>query len=341
MGLIERLDGAIALFGRGAEHGVAVAQELRAIATDASAAPQAAREALIGAVCTRLEEAPPALAPQLAFVAAVQVEGGMAPGSLGPAIFLPVSRALEAAARDPAAEGSLETLEAWLAPTVATWSRDRDTLRRAQQSERLRAHVATLAGRSEAAWWLARLLVVCIDAPFVVLVPELQEAWALRLDGCVDNSQFLVLLSAALSDPLRRLGVDAPAPAALLANARGEGPPQVAGSYGARFALYAWQAIDPESSRPVNGKFTWIAPGGRGDIWLPGDYPPSHVTLLEERRVVALVVSTATRVIGGGRIFQGLAAGITDVRRLDEAEASRWTDPIAPRFFAPKPRWWH
>jgi hypothetical protein len=153
------------------------------------------------------------------------------------------------------------------------------------------------------------------------------------LDGCVDNQQFLVLLSEALGGSLRRLGVAAPAPKNVLAIARGEGPQQAAGTYGASFATYAWQAIDPETSRPVDGRFKWVAPGGAGSIWLPGDFPPSRVEPLEGARVVALVKSSMTRMIPASRTFGQLKASISHVRQLSPEEARPWVDKVAPKLF--------
>jgi hypothetical protein len=123
----------------------------------------------------------------------------------------------------------------------------------------------------------------------------------------------------------------------VLAIARGEGPQEADRHYAASFALYSWQAIDRESSWPVDGRFTWQAPGGSGDIWLPGDFRPSRVEPLAGRRVVALVKTSMTRVIGAARMFPALRASIADVRRLSEPEAKPWTDRVAPHFFARRP----
>jgi hypothetical protein len=329
---------------------------------------------VIAALAARLDGAPAVLGAHLALYGGALVERGVAAGPLGPAMLAPLTRALAAAARfveltraldddhaapstgglvigdkrlsaatvdalfrrDGEALQAFESLRVWFRPAAAVWCRDRASLRRAQQTAPLRTAAEALATYSEGAFWLATLLDVCLEAPFVVLIPELQEAWELVLDGCVHLEQMMTLLSAALSRSLRRMGVEAPASDEALAIARGEGPQQCDSLYAARFALYAWQAMDGDSGRPVDGKFTWHAPGGSGDIWLPGDFRPSRVEPLRDRRVVVLVKTSMIRGIAAARMFPALTAGISGLRQLSQAEASRWTDPVAPGFFAPR-----
>jgi hypothetical protein len=57
---------------------------------------------------------------------------------------------------------------------------------------------------------------------------------------------------------------------------------------------------------------------------------------LAGRRVVALVKAESTRVIRAARLFPALRASISNVRQLTEPEAKRWTELVAPHFFAPR-----
>ena len=371
MGLVERLDAAIARFDRGHEYWQAASDEMTAIVREASTAAPAVHESLTAALAARFDHEHPVLGAHLALLAGALVETGIRLGSVGSALLVPLERTLVAAqrfvelanehagdgdgdpkrglfvgdkylseaslaalsSRDVEAVRAFESLQTWYRPAVALWTRDRATLRRAQAEPTLRAAVEALAKLSQGAFWLATLLDVCIEVPFVVLIPELQEAWELIVDGCVDNEQLLTLLSEALCPSLRRLGVAAPAPAAVLAIARGDGPQQAQSHYSAAFQIYAWQAIDRDSGWPVNGRFVWHSPGGRGDSWLPGDFRPSRVVPLEGKRVVALVKSSMTRVISAARLFESLPASIANVRQLSASEAKRWTDIVAPNFF--------
>jgi hypothetical protein len=248
--------------------------------------------------------------------------------------------------RDLEAVRAFQSLEIWYRPIAAVATRDRALLGKMQDTPSLCASARAISRSCDGAFWIAWVLEISVELPFVILIPELKEAWEMVVDGCVDNTQFLTLLSETLAPSLRRLDVDAPAPKAVLAAARGEGPQEVEGTYGANFALYSWQAIDAETSMPVDGKFTWDAPGGIGSIWLPGDFPPSRVVPLEGRRVVALVKCSVRRVIPASRMFSALEARLSAVRQLSEAEAKKWTDKVAPKFFAresepPKSRpWW-
>lgn len=367
--MIARLDAAIALAETDRP---AAATAIGGIARDVAQADAATRDHFVVALAERLGHDHPGLAAQLALIGGALVETGANPGPLGPAMLAPLGRALVAAQRfvelakdlpdepeckvavggkqlsaatiDVLAQKDLEavraflSLELWYRPAVALWSLEPQVLKRAQAE--LGETATALHASCTGAHWIALLLEVCVELPFVVLIPDLHEAWELVLDGCSDNSQFLTLLSEALRDPLRCLRL-APAPEPVLAIARGEGPQQADGYYSARFHLYPWQAIDPSSGRPVDGRFQWLAPGGYGTQFLPGDYPPSRITPLEGRRVVALVPSSFSRVITNSRMFAPLRAGISKVRRLDPTEAKTWTDPVAPRFFEGSSRpWW-
>lgn len=224
---------------------------------------------------------------------------------------------------EPAAAAAWSSLGAWHLPIVAGWTRDTATLREVQGDRALREGVEAVASEGGVIW-VANLLATPFDAPLVVILPELDEAWSVRMSGVADVGQLSVLLSRALADPLGRLGSE-PADDAVFDCMSGAGPQQVSASYQARFQLYPWEALDLESGLPKSGLHEWKAPGGFGNHSLPPDFWPGALDpIADGLRVVLAVRSGApgtfnlTRILGGSRAFAALPARLTDARRLSD-----------------------
>ena len=58
--------------------------------------------------------------------------------------------------------------------------------------------------------WVRTLVNVLFDAPFFALFPDFDEAYAFRVDGCVDMGQLTVLLADALPEPLSAVSTETP-----------------------------------------------------------------------------------------------------------------------------------
>ncbi|MBL0212528.1 MAG: hypothetical protein IPQ07_01440 [Myxococcales bacterium] len=225
------------------------------------------------------------------------------------------------AARDVAAVRAWASLEMWYRPAVAAWSRDLSVLREVQARSTLRAAIDALAGETATTHWLSVLLAAVASAPFVVLVPELEEAWAFTADGVVDMGQLTVLLSKALADPLARLGASGPATEAELDVMSGAGPQSSDGGYSSSFAFYPIEAADPTTGLPRDGIYEWTAPGGTGTHSLPGDFLPGTIAPRDGVRQLVMVGPKApglrfVRIISSSRMFDALGARISDVRKL-------------------------
>jgi hypothetical protein len=246
---------------------------------------------------------------------------------------LPASALDALATTDWFAARSFFSLEIWYRPAAAAWTRHLATLRDRQADREFCDGVAAIGGASSGGHWLGLLLGTAIDAPLVILLPELGEAYGLIMNGVVDTGQLSVLLSASLAAPLARIGASGPADEAMLAVMRGAGEQQVDASYSASFHLYSWQAMDPASGLPQDGRFEWRAPGGKGDHSLPPDFLPGTLEPLRGARVLLLVGPNTgglrfVRVIGGSRMFSGLRAELRDVRRLGRDDTARWYDAV-------------
>lgn len=363
-----RLDGAIALFGKNDLPGAG--RVLSELFDDLQGEPPPARGAALEALSDRLAAAHPELGAQLATLGGAIVEmGGVSAGPFARALAVPVRAVLASArrflesvaaapaddsddaadlgvnrisardllaieARDPHAVASFQSLETWYRPVVAAWSRDVDALREAQSDAALRGDVLALGGVSEGTAWLSMLLNTLVDAPLVLLVPELHEAYSITATGVVDCGQLSVLLSDALPELMARIGCPAVAPADVLAVMRGEGEPQAESAFTAAFHLYGWRALCPAAAPSGGDPCDWLAPGCARAHSLPPDFMPGKIEPLQGARVFALAGPAApggiryVRSIGATRMFDALRADLKGPRRLPAAEAGTWLEAV-------------
>jgi hypothetical protein len=341
--------------------------QLFALANSVLARPEGERLAAVDSFAARVNHPHPAVGATFALAAGAVVESGISPRALGEVIAAPLLRAAVAArpfveraaaapeatdsetstyvgqralsqatldelvAADRGAASAFFSLDMWYRPAVAAWTRETATLRRLQDDGSLSAALAPLDGWCEGAHWLWLLLGSALDVPFVVILPEIGEAYALRLDGCSDMGQMSVLLSEPLAKALKRIGAPAVASKEMLAVMRGDGG-QCATQlvFSAAFHAYPWQAMDPKSGLPEDKRFTWIAPGGAGDHSLPPDFQPRAIAPIDGTRVLLVVGPRSrgvrfVREIGGARMFDALRAKVDQVRQLSPAEAKQWT----------------
>ncbi len=323
-----------------------------------------ARDLLLTWVVERVGHPDPEFGAHIAVVGGALVENGASAAILGRALVAPIEsslvharRLLERAEKLPDEPGdeaipvgdrqlSPDTLrgiaeddvdavngwismDTWFRPAVAAWTRDTSVLREIQTTGGLHAPIAALGRTTATSHWLSQLIETVIDAPFVVVIPELGEAWSFKADGVVDMGQLTVLLSEVLADPLARIGASGVAKADVLDVMTGAGPQKAEGAYSASFSFYPVEALDPVDGMPRDGAHTWSAPGGTGTHSLPPDFLPGTLPVRDGARVLAMVGPNApgvrfARVIPAVRTFDGLAAKISDVARVPDEQAKRW-----------------
>jgi hypothetical protein len=320
-------------------------------------APLERRERSYEALLARVDHRDPGCSAMFALAAGALIESGLDPEPLALAVVRPLTRTLSSARpfvdgiaklpdadegepfgnravseasfealakQEPAAYRAYQSLSIWYRPVVAAWTRCPAALRAVQSDEAFAGLLSPFVG--DAMHWVAILLKVLFDAPFVAMFPELDSAYAFRASGCVDLGQMSVLLADALPGAFGEIGATPPE-RAVVAVMRGDGPQQVQARYTSEFHVYAWQAMHPETLMPRNGVYSWLAPGGAGDISLVGDFLPADVVASADGvRVLAVVglgvegASSYTRGIGGARAFSGLRASLDDVRPLGDDE---------------------
>ncbi len=323
-----------------------------------------ARDLLLTWVIERVGHPDPEFGAHIAVVGGALIENGGSAERLGQALIEPIESSLGHARRlleradalpdEPGEESipvgdrqlSQETLrgiaeqdvdavngwislETWYRPAVAAWTRAPQVLREVQARPTTRAALEALGGTTATSHWLVQLVETVFDAPFVVVVPELAEAWSFRADGVVDMGQLTVLLSEALADPLARIDASGIAKRDVLDVMGGSGPQRGEGSYSSSYAFYPVEAIDPGDGLPRDGVHTWKAPGGTGTHSLPADFLPGTIGERDGARVLAMVGPKApglrfARVIPAVRTFEALAARISDVAKLPDDQAKHW-----------------
>ena len=336
-----------------------------------------AREEALRVIVTRIDHEEPQLGAHLALAAGALVEGGLDARPLARAVVAPLARVLAASKRfvehaesmphagddldglpvgdkilanesvDAIAEEDHESvaaffsLDTWYRPAVAALTRDVPTLREAQRDGVFDASLGALQGKSPAAHWLGILRKVLFDGAFVVLFPEIDEGYAFSSWGVADMGQMFVLFADALHEPLSRIGVtQRPAPN-VVASMRGEAFEGERGTFEAAFHLYAWQAFEPRTGLPRDGRFSWSAPGGTGNHSLPADFLPADIVPLtsggQSARVLLCVGPDAeggvrfSRSFDAVRTFSALPARVEAVRKLDAKEVAGWKSAMTAK----------
>lgn len=278
-----------------------------------------------------------------AIAAGAMVESGADPQPLGHAIRAPLTRALIAAKRcielaetiedelaieggqtigdaqlspekmreliaeDPVAVEAFFSLGTWYRPAIASWTRARAALAEAREDTIFQGALAEVREAVEGGDWLAALSAVLQDAPFVVLIPELQKGYSFALDGCTDVGQLMILLADALGgDIFAELGCASRAPhQAIVEVMTGAGPQSISENYSADFHLFPRQSLAA----------------------LPPDFLPSAIAPIDGARVLLLVgpkTLAFTQQLPVSRMFDPLRAQIARLRPLSAQETQTW-----------------
>ncbi len=241
--------------------------------------------------------------------------------------FVPLEHAELVARGDPDAAEAWHALGRWSAPAVACFSRDRRLRSIAADHLVQVAALAEIAGKVEC---LEVLLSVLDDAPFIVLHPESEQGFRLRVSGVADNFQLQTLLADALITrenagllswfrPRSGLSGSRPHPEAV-AVAKGEGPQQSSvPSYGV-WNLNQWTAIQADGTLP-----------SRVDSahWIWGEGRPADVLVFDGVRVILLGPPPYPRSWSTNRFFADLKASVVVEETLSRRATRDWLRRLA------------
>ncbi len=216
------------------------------------------------------------------------------------------------AAGRPDLDDAWQRLAAIWPAAIALFSVDREAHALARD---LASQAERVASLHTGAGWLATMLRVRFDEPFVAIEPATGKGVVGRMSGVVNNFQLNVLLMDAFPGDGGRVS------AAAVAAACGEGPQQLDEIVAGTWNLYTGAALCPGGSLPdppdLDTRDTWI--------WNEGT--PIDIPALDGHRVILLGPPTYLRTWRAQRLFDQLPASL-DVEVLDEPAVLDWLERI-------------
>ncbi|HTE49491.1 MAG TPA: hypothetical protein VK698_01375 [Kofleriaceae bacterium] len=191
---------------------------------------------------------------------------------------------------------ALVHLKQWTLPAVASFTRDRELLRRAIGDAEL-GRAAHALRRSEASW-LHALTGAQLDAPWLILFPVLGRGFRVVVDGVVSNFDLHALLAEALVPQ----GVPGTSnPPDVMAVLRGEASEcrrnHVAGSWN----LYGWRAAAHDLREPRHVPHA---------LWVWGEGQPRDVADFDGEKTLLIGPAAFERSWNAGRTFSALRARV-------------------------------
>jgi hypothetical protein len=214
---------------------------------------------------------------------------------------------IESAVAHGAAPAARERFEAGWPYAIALGSHD------PAAREQLRDLIPALTAveeELEGAGWLALLLGVLHEEPFVAIEFPSRRGVAGRMSGVVDNFQLQTLLMDVFDQRV--------SPAAV-ANARGDGPQQLDETVTGAWNLYGHGALRDRALPPPDFKDT--------TYWIWNEGTPSDIPVVADHRVLLLGPPAYQRSWGAARTFAALPATL-EPRSLSDQEVDEWLTRI-------------
>jgi hypothetical protein len=218
---------------------------------------------------------------------------------------------------DRAGGAALAYLRAWVLPTVAALTRDRELLLRTIADERLAELVSAM--RDSDAHWLDVLLGAQMGVEWLVLCPVESRGFRVALDGIVGNFD----LHALLADALVPRGIAGERnPIDVIARVRGETSVSSRDFVTGTWNLYTARAAGFDLGDPR------AAPVG---TWVWGEGLPRDVPAVNGVRTLLVGPPAYARTWSISRTFSALPARIDVVREIDRAEVDAALGGLDPR----------
>ena len=182
----------------------------------------------------------------------------------------------------------------------------------------LQPHAAALEDEHEGAGWVAQMLRVLQEAPFVAFHFDERVGIAGRMSGIADNFQLHTLLmevfpsarAGLLRRPRRRVSE------AVAANARGEGPQALDELVTGAWNLYTHEAV-------IDGRLPDSSDRSMWSTWIWNEGVPADIPELDGHRVIVLGPPPYSRSWPASRVFGRMPATL-DARELSRAEVDSW-----------------
>lgn len=269
--------------------------------------PDIAIDAILFQLTTAFEE-----------IASAVLHAGTPPQPGEPAaVFLSGSQHMPARP-DPANPESVEYL---CRAALAMLTRSKAARQRAKAMPHLRQRAWSLAGAHEYAAYLAEVIDVLDDEDVLVLHPEQQLGFRVRISGIADNFQLHTLLADVLiGNPFEGWISGIPVDRRVAKAARDGAATN--GTHGeTRFDLFQWRALQPDGALP---------PGLDGsDHWIWGEGIPADIDAFEGTRIVLLGPPSYQRTWNASRRFEALVADICVMNKLSLDDVRDWLCRLA------------
>jgi hypothetical protein len=173
----------------------------------------------------------------------------------------------------------------------------------------LQARAAELEEEVAGAGWIALILRVLHEAPFVAIELDTRRGIAGRMSGVADNFQLHTLLMDTFPGGPR-------VPAEIAANARGEGPQDLGETVTGAWNLYTYRAVPGGQLPDTSDESVW-------PFWIWGEGVPADIPELDGHRVIVLGPPPYARNWNAARVFAGMRASL-DARELARDEVDAW-----------------
>lgn len=188
---------------------------------------------------------------------------------------------------------ALAYLERWSLAAVAAWTRHRPTLERATADPELVASARAM--QRSPAGWTHTLLQVQLDAPWRVLCPVEERAFALRLDGVCTNFD----LHTLVADKLVEAGLPGERAAEGIVAYLAGGPQPASSHATGGFNFYDHRALGHDLRKPTEVP---------REFWVWNEGVPTDVAVWRGMRTLFVGPQVYSRTWGVGRTFSALSA---------------------------------
>lgn len=171
--------------------------------------------------------------------------------------------------------------------------------------------IAARADDLDGAHWVAQLLTVLHEEPFVAIEPTTGAALIGHFSGVADNFELHTLLMDEMP-PASRVSPS------VSATARGDGPQMIDETVTGAWNLYTYAALrDGQLPEEV-----------RREHWIWNEGAPRDIPKVDGHRVVLLGPPAYERTWNAGRTFEPLRA-LLNARTLDDEETAAWLRRIS------------
>jgi len=213
----------------------------------------------------------------------------------------------------PAEAEACAMLDALFPAAIAMFSASPEARRRGAF---LQSDLDVIAIRPVKASWIARILKVLHEEPYVAIDPASRSGIAGKMSGIVENFQLNVLLMDIFpqSGWFSRRRVSA----AAAQIARGLGPQTSEEILTGAWNLYTWRALQPDKTLPSAKEMK------SHDHWIWNEGIPADIDLFDGSRVILLGEPSYQRTWRSQRSFAGLPADLTIEQKLGAKEIEDW-----------------